>query len=115
MIDYAREITSLALCLCATDGMVSGSEEQALRELISQSFNSVHDHEIDNWIDQFFDSDLQIEDFALSIPDHDNRVLAIKIGLEASAVDGLDIRETLGLQKVLSLYGIRLSEVSDCG
>ena len=112
MIDYAREITSLALCLCATDGLVSNSEETALRELISESFSTKHDDEIDAWIDEFFDSDLQIEDYALSIPDHENRLLAIKIGLSASAIDGLDIRESLGLQKVLSLYGIRLSEVT---
>ena len=111
MVDCVRDIVGLSLCLCAVDGLVSDTEELELKKEIIKTYPNIDVTQIDKWIDEFFESDLQIEEYAMSIPDHESRLSALKIGTYAAASDGLDIKESISLLKVCSLYGINIEEV----
>ncbi len=111
MADFVREIVGLSLCLCAVDGLVSDTEESELKKEIIKTYPNIDIMQIDDWIDEFFDSDLQIEEYAMAIPDHDSRLSALRIGTYAAASDGLDLKESLSLLKVCSLYGIAIEGV----
>lgn len=115
MVDFVREIVGLSLCLCAVDGLVSDTEERELKKEIIKTYPNIDISQIDSWIDEFFDSDLQIEEYAIAIPEHESRLLALRIGTYAASSDGLDIKESLSLLKVCSLYGIDIKEVFNDG
>jgi hypothetical protein len=111
MVDFVRDIVGLSLCLCAVDGLVSDTEESELKKEIIKTYPNIDINQIENWIDEFFDSDLQIEEYAIAIPDYKSRLLALRIGTCAAASDGLNLKESLSLLKVCSLYGINIKEV----
>lgn len=111
MTDFVHEIVGLSLCMCAVDGLVSDTEENELKKELLSTYPTVDLGLIEKWIDDFFDSDLQIEDYALAIPDTENRLIALRIGAHAAGSDGLDIKESLALLKVCALYGFEIKEV----
>lgn len=115
MADFIHEIVGLSLCLCAVDGLVSDTEENELKKELLNTYPYIEISLIEQWIDEFFDSDLQIEDYALAIPGTENRLIALKIGVHAAASDGLNIKESIALLKVCSLYGLDIKEVLNEG
>ena len=85
--------------------------QEKIKKEIIKTYPNIDINQIENWIDEFFDSDLQIEEYAIAIPDYKSRLLALRIGTCAAASDGLNLKESLSLLKVCSLYGINIKEV----
>ena len=65
---------------------------------------------MNRWIDEFFDEDLQLESYCSKVNNKDKQLLALKLAVETAAVDGLDIKENLALQKVMNFWNINFEE-----
>jgi hypothetical protein len=60
--------------------------------------------DFDTYMDEFFDSDEQIEDYIRQIGDRSLRDFVISLAEKSASADGLDPRENVALQKILAVW-----------
>ena len=104
--DNINEIVKAAICFCAEDGIVSETEEKALYGLISKKFPDYSQDNFNRAVDDFFSTDLQLEDYLSAITDPTLQKLTLEIGTESAASDGLDFRENVALEKARNFWNI---------
>ncbi len=100
----------IAACVCGKDGIISQAEEDMMFKLVSNKYADFSLSDFDSIIDDFFDSEKQIEDYLLEITDSETRHFVLELSAVSASADGLDIRENIALNKIAILWGINLNE-----
>ena len=100
----------IAACVCGKDGIISQAEEEKMFQLVSNKYSEFSLSDFDLILDDFFNSDKQIEDYLLEIADSETRNFVFELSAASASADGLDIRENIALSKVAVLWGINPNE-----
>jgi hypothetical protein len=101
------EIVKVAICICAEDGLVSETEENAVYELISKRFPNYSQDSFSKAVKDFFSSDKQLEDYLKVITDPELQKFTLEIGKVSAASDGLDFRENIAVEKASVFWKIK--------
>ena len=111
--DEQQHILNIVLCISAKDGILSDSELEKSLEEFPKIFNKkLTKEELNMIVDNFFDSDDQIEDYLDRITDDDIKPSILQLAIISASSDGLDIRENIAFQKALTIWGIRLKDIA---
>lgn len=100
----------VAACACAIDGLMSQAEETTMFQLVLKKFP---EYQLDNFnsaIDEFFESNDQIEDYLLAITNIEMRYFTLYLCEKSASADGLDFRENFAIQKACLIWGIESNE-----
>lgn len=100
-----RNYIKLAACICAQDGVISEVEERTMFRVVNEYFPEVDEKKFEDEIQEFFQSDSQIEDYLSLIEDEDARRFALKLSEISAGADGLDTRENIALKKARAIWG----------
>lgn len=100
------EIVKVAMCICAEDGIVSESEENLVYELVTKNFPEYSQKNFNDAVDDFFSSEMQLEDYLSAIKDPELQKLTLDISTQSAAIDGLDFRENIAVQKAMNFWKI---------
>jgi hypothetical protein len=106
--DSQWNILHCALFICATDGLISETEEETVINLFTKQFPSVSKLRIEAEVDKFFSSNEQLESYAKKITQQHEQKLAISISQTAASSDGLDYRENFALKRLLNLWDLEI-------
>lgn len=101
-----NKCVKLGACVCARDGLISEAEEELLFKIASNTHPEYTRELFDSDINEFFDSEDQIEDYLTDIQDPKIRKFAVAMAEKSASIDGLDIRENIALRKVYLIWGI---------
>ncbi len=111
--DDIADILNIVLCISAKDGILSDSELEKSREEFPNIFDKkITKKELNLIVDDFFDSDDQIEEYLDRITDDDMRPPILLLSVISASADGLDIRENFALKKALAIWEIRLEDIA---
>jgi hypothetical protein len=99
-------IVKVAICICAQDGLVSETEENKVYELIAKRFPNYPQESFKVAVDEFFSSELQIEDYMTKITDPELQKFTFQIAKESATSDGLDIRENIAVVKAVNFWNL---------
>ena len=105
---YISEIVKVAICICAEDGIVSESEENLVYELVTKNFPEYSQKNFSDAVDDFFSSEMQLEDYLSAIKDPELQKLTLDISTQSAAIDGLDFRENIAIQKAMNFWKISI-------
>ncbi len=108
---YEETLIKIALYVACNDGVFSEEEEEQLVKLSIKNFPSIDQMKIANWIDEFFDENLTLENYCDKIADIEGRLLALRIAIETASADGLDLKENLALSRVMNYWNISWKEI----
>lgn len=100
----------IASCICGKDGLISGSEIDMMFQIASKKYPSFTMEDFEKILDEFFDSEEQIEDYLNQIENLELREFTLKLSETSASVDGLDIRENIALKKAYSIWGMKYHE-----
>lgn len=100
----------IAACVCGKDGIISQAEEDMMFQLVSTKYTEFSLDDFNSIIDDFFDSEKQIEDYLLEITDPETRHFVLELSAKSASADGLDIRENIALNKIAILWDININE-----
>lgn len=96
---------NICACICGKDGVISALEEKAISEKFKSLFN-LNDEDINTLFDRFFESQVQIDQYASVIKDEELQRLVFEISEYSAAADGMDIRENIALQRTKLTWGL---------
>lgn len=101
------DVIKLSACISAQDGVISNRELDKCRELVRDAYGDLSDESFDQAIDDFFDENLDLEDYLEKVKSHkiDNHIV-LKISYESAISDGFDIRENLAFTKACKFFDI---------
>lgn len=111
-MDFEKSLVKVVLYISSNDGVLSQEEESKLIRLVAQVYPSISRQLLDSWIDEFFEEDLQLEDYCKKLPEKDNQLLALSLAVKTASADGLDLKENLALHKVINFWGISWKEIT---
>ena len=108
------DVIKLSACISAQDGVISNRELDTCRNLIRDTYGDVTDESFDQAIDDFFDENLDLEDYLEKVKSHkmDNHRI-LKISYESAISDGFDIRENLAFTKACKFFDVSEKEFID--
>ncbi len=98
-------IVSLAACVCAQDGIISETELDAIREMVSEKFSQITKDDFNSMIDNFFLEDKSLETYYENLQSSEDLNEIINICHASAASDGLEPRENIALIKLIRLAG----------
>jgi len=98
-------IVKVAACVCGKDGLISQVEEMAIFSSVSSEFPNYTFVSFNKALDEFFDENLQIEDYLQHISDHALKSFTVQVCEHSASADGLDIKENIALHKVKLVLG----------
>lgn len=96
----------MAACICGKDGVISEPEESKMLELLSHRFPECSSKLFEEGLEEFFESERSIESLLALIDDESIRKAILEIAEISAAVDGLDPRENVALDKSYKIWGI---------
>ena len=96
----------VAACICGEDGVISEAELQKMFEILTEKFPEFGAEVFEEALDEFFNSDDQIEDFLSLIDDENLRLFTLQLSELSAAADGLDARENIALEKAYVIWGV---------
>lgn len=109
-LDKVSAAIKVAACICARDGLISQAEETVMFQLVSEKYLSFTIDFFNIAIDDFFNSENQIEDYLECITDLEMRKFTLFLSKKSASADGLDFRENIAIQKASFIWGIELNE-----
>ncbi|MEP2652201.1 MAG: hypothetical protein ABJH06_09405 [Paraglaciecola sp.] len=104
-IETINVITKVAACVCGRDGVISQIEEESIFETIIAQFPSCTLEQFNQAIDDFFDENLQLEEYLEKISGSQIKSFTIHLCEVSASADGLDIKENIALHKVKLILG----------
>jgi hypothetical protein len=107
-LDNLDIVVKVAACVCGKDGVISQTEEEAILASISSEYPSYSLKRFNQTLDDFFDDDLQLEDYLERISDLSLKTFTINLCEFSASADGLDIKENIALHKVKLILGEEL-------
>lgn len=96
---------NICVAICGQDGIVSSQEEDA----IIQNFKSIYnlsDSTLSTLFENFFESKIHIDEYLGQITDAAKQQQILRISELSAAIDDLDIRENIALQRAKLVWGI---------
>lgn len=96
--------TKIAACVCGKDGLISQKEEEKICELILSKSPDTTRSDFDTYLDEFFESDKQIEDYIKQIDDRSLQDFVLFLAKKSASADGLELRENIALQKIRIIW-----------
>jgi len=96
----------VAACICGKDGVISQLEELSIFKLINERYPTYSDENIELALDEFFDSNQQIEDYLAKIDDVQLREFTLELAEISAGADELDVNENIALDKAYLIWGI---------
>jgi len=110
--DQVADILKIVLCISAKDGVLSDTEIETSREEFPAFFNKeISNKQLENILDEFFNSDQQIESYLETITNDDLKLPILQLSFLSASSDGLDIKENIAFHKALSIWEFGLEEV----
>lgn len=100
----------IAACICGKDGIISEAEIEMMFRLVLNKYPSFKMEDFERILDEFFDSEEQIEDYLNQVEELELRNFTLELSEVSASVDGLDIRENIALQKAYSIWDIKSHE-----
>ena len=100
-------IVKVAISICAQDGLISETEENRIFKLILKRFPDYTQDAFNRAMDEFFNSELQIEDYLADITEPELQKYTYELAIDSAASDGLEIRENIAAQKASHIWNIR--------
>ncbi len=97
----------IAACVCGKDGVISQAELNKMFELIIKQFPNFNRESFEKAIDEFFDSEDDIEDMLLLVDDGNLRDFTLHLSAQSAAADGLNPKENIALEKACEVWGIK--------
>ena len=97
----------IAACICGKDGVISELEEKAIFEIIIEHFPDVKTDDIELVFNEFFASNVQIEEYLALIEDKDLRKFTLYLAEESASADGLNLKENIALGKAYLIWGMK--------
>jgi len=97
----------VAACICGKDGVISELEEQAIFKIVIEHFPNVKADDIELALNEFFASNVQIEEYLALIEDNDLRNFTLYLAEESASADGLDLKENIALEKAYLIWGMK--------
>ena len=94
----------ISACICAKDGLISQAEEEALFNNISKRFPEIDMEFFQATLDEFFESEDQIESYLNQINDPELQKFILELSEHSASADGLDIRENIALKKAYLIW-----------
>lgn len=110
-MELEKSLIKVALYVSCNDGLLSEEEERQLIILGIKNFPGVQTQQVECWIEEFFEEDLQLESYCDLIKNHTNRLLALEIAIKTASADGLDFKENLALHRVMNYWEISWEEI----
>ena len=111
--DIVADILNIVLCIAAKDGVLSDSElDKSLEEFPHFFDKKITKNELNLIVDNFFNSNDQIEEYLDRITDDDMKPPILQLAIISASADGLDIRENFAFQKALTIWEIELKDIS---
>jgi hypothetical protein len=108
-----KDILNIVLCISAKDGVLSDTEiEKSLEEFPHFFDKKITKNELNLIVDNFFNSNDQIEEYLDRITDDDMKPPILQLAIISASADGLDIRENFAFQKALTIWEIELKDIS---
>jgi hypothetical protein len=107
-IDNLDVVVKVAACVCGKDGVISQTEEEAILATISSEYPDYSLMRFNKTLDDFFDDNLQLEDYLEQISDLNLKKFTINLCEFSASADGLDLRENIALHKVKLIFGEEL-------
>ena len=105
-----KDCLFLILCICAKDGIISQAELDAtfikFNEFAGKEdnhFERLDEITYENIIDEFFQSNLQLEEYLQRIEGSNFIKNILKICKEAASADGFDIKENIAYKKAIEI------------
>jgi len=98
-------VVKVAACVCGKDGVISQVEEEVILATISSEYPSYSLIRFNQTLDDFFDDNLQLEDYLEQISDQNLNKFTINLCEFSASADGLDIKENIALHKVKLILG----------
>lgn len=105
-IENIKACVKVAACVCGKDGVISQIEELKMLEMLTEHFPECGNEVFEQALDEFFESDQQIEDYLALVRDHDLRRFTLELAETSAAADGLDPRENVALEKSFVIWGV---------
>jgi hypothetical protein len=94
------------LCICAKDGFISSEEENETFLLFNKAveekkipFKKITQTSFQKLIDEFFSSNLQLEDYLIALKGQSYTKEILKMSEMAASADGLNILENIAFLK----------------
>ena len=110
--DQAIDILNIVLCISAKDGVLSDTQIELSRTEFSSFFNEqISIEQMDGIVDDFFNSDKQIEDYLNKIKENELKIPVLRLSIIGASSDGLDVRENMALQKAIYFWNYNLEEI----
>jgi hypothetical protein len=100
----------VAACVCGKDGIISSEEEAEMLKILSEFIPDFTEKDLDTTLNEFFDSEDQIEDYMSAIQGRDLIKFALYLAHKSASSDGLDPLENIALQKARSFWSIEEHE-----
>ena len=100
----------VAACVCARDGLISQAEETTMFKIVGEKFSGYSIDLFNAIINEFFDSNDQIETYLQAITDIEIRKFTLYLAKNSACADGLDFRENIAIQKAYLTWGIEPNE-----
>lgn len=97
----------IAACVCGKDGVISQVEERTLHQCLLKRFPDFSTEQFEQALNEFFDSNEQIEDYLSLLEDPDLRKFTLKLAEESASADGLNIKENIALEKAYLVWGLK--------
>jgi|TARA_B110000238_G_C16105339_1_gene430150 hypothetical protein len=95
--------------ICGQDGIISETEELALVQKFTATFN-LNESEIEQLFENFFSSDENFDEYLNKVVDADLRLLIYKIAKYSAAADELEVRENIALERSRLTWGFDLCQ-----
>ena len=95
---------NIAAIVCSQDGLISMSEEDHMHEILCTRFNNLARQDFDKLIEEFFDSAPMLEECCALVEDPELKTFIVGLCEKSASSDGLDIRENIALQRLLSIW-----------
>lgn len=109
-LDDISASVKVAACVCAIDGLISQAEEAIMFQIVLEKFPDYKIDDFNTAIDDFFESNEQIEDYLIGITNLEMRYFTLQLCEKSASADGLDFRENLAHQKACLIWGIDSNE-----
>ncbi len=103
--EKCKACIKVAACICAKDGIISDAEVHTMYSLLVERFPDLDEVTFDNVLDEFFESEDQIEDYLGQISDVELRKFTLNLAEISAGADELVIRENIALKKAFLIWG----------
>ena len=104
-MNEVKNILKISACICAKDGLISRAEEETMFKCITKRFPEFDFESFEKTLDEFFESEEQIEDYLDQIKDPELQKFTLGLSEVSASADGLDIRENIALKKAYLVWG----------